>query len=166
MSYEVTPYCEESDLVAYRGTRIDSDVAVRHIKNAAETIDMTISKLYAVPVDVTAGSPVSTYAKILLKKINYTLASGNLILEIEDLGEDNKLHAYGKYLVDEAMMALKAIADGSVVLPDVPPANPDDPGASPMPIFVGNIDPISPVESLYGYLDKSRPYYGNSGFFR
>jgi hypothetical protein len=137
------PYCITSDLML-GNIPIPTD-AQKYVDLAAEEIDSKIGFKYATPV-VVGSSPEERPTTLLLKKINAWLASGRLIMAKDAGGEDDQLHQYGFYLVNEAMAALNAIVDGSVVLPGATPATPDD-NLSSAPI-ISNVDASSAVEDF------------------
>ncbi len=137
------PYCELADLLM-GNIPVPSD-AQKYIDQAADEIDSKIGMKYATPV-VVDSSPESRPTTLLLKRINTWLATGRMILARDAGGEDDQLHQYGLYLVNEATAALNAIVDGSVTLPGATPVTPDD-NLSSAPI-ISNVDNTSAVESF------------------
>jgi hypothetical protein len=126
---------------------------------AADEIDSYLGYIYEVPVETPPGSnaekPIPAVVGLTLKRINAALASGRLILQLDSAGENAKLHAYGLSLVQEALGALKCIQDGEIVLPNVPPSNPEEPVVTgPM---IANVDPESNVEAFYNRI--ANPHY-------
>jgi len=120
------------------------------LDKGAEEIDGKIGFLYATPV-VLGNSAEQRPAKLLLKRINAWLAMGRAILSIAAGNEDDQLHQLGLYYVTEAGAALKAITDGTTILPGVDPVTPrSDAQTGPM---VTNVDSSSMVEgfdSIFG----------------
>lgn len=118
--------------------------AQMYVDQAAEEIDSRIGIKYATPV-VVDNSVESRPTALLLKKINIWLASGRLVLA-KNAGKDLNLHAYGKYMVDQATAALDSIVNGTVILPGAALATADATQASG-PVSV-NADDYSPVEEF------------------
>lgn len=110
------PYCGVEDLLIG-----DIPLPSKHgngsrmIQSTADEIDAQIGHIYVTPV-VIDDQPQNRPAKLLLKKINFSLASGRLILDMAIAGEDHSLQAYGKYLINDALNMLAKIVDGTIVL--------------------------------------------------
>lgn len=111
------PYASVEDLVL--GNIPIPDSAQRYVDQAAQEMDSIIGFKYETPV-VVDNSPEGRPVTLLLKRINYTLASGRLLLALAAPAQDDQIQQYGKYLVDEALKALKMIVDGEILLPGAP----------------------------------------------
>lgn len=92
----------------------------KYVNDAADEMDSKIGFVYETPV---ALGSLKRPAQLLLKRLNNFLATGRFILAMDMSGEDNNLHAYGKSLVDEATLALTAIATGEIPLEGAPKAD-------------------------------------------
>lgn len=90
-------------------------------------MDSHLGLQYVTPIVLDVNIPQQRPGALLLKRINTWLASGRLIMALDAAGEDDQIHQYGKRLVDEALVALGAIIDGSILLPGAEPVNPDNP---------------------------------------
>lgn len=154
-------YCDPQDL-PLGNVPLPKD-ADRYISRAAEEIDAAIGFRYLTPVVFSAETAVNRPARLLLKQINSWLAAGRILLATAAPGEDDQLHQYAKYLVDQATMALMSIVDGSVILPGIDPVNPEVPISSGPQI--ANLDTNSGVEAfaaVFGnpantVIERSRP---------
>lgn len=120
----------------------------KYVQDAADEIDSKIGHLYNTPIDISEGSPVPRWTRLLLKRINNHLATGRLLMAADAGGEDDRLHAYGWSLVQEATEALKRIAAGEIRLDGAAgPPNQSAPAISS--IILLNTDPESNVEAFY-----------------
>lgn len=97
----------------------------KYLDAGADEIDSQIGFKYATPV-VPDNSVEQRPAGLLLKKINAWLATGRIVLARDAGGEDDQLHQYGQYMVQEALKALNDIVTGAVILPGVDLATPDN----------------------------------------
>ena len=166
-------YCSEADLLL-GGIPLPGYIdPVKQVADAADEIDSKIGYIYKTPIDVTDTSPVKRPARLLLKRINASLATGRLILAVASPEENKNLHAYGWNLVREATTALDAIASGQFPIEGADPS-PDAPveGLNSAPL-ISNLDAESNVEAFYdrisapGYLYPSLPTYRSpDGFVR
>jgi hypothetical protein len=139
---EVT-YCETTDL-DWGG--MPSPANAQHwVSKGAEEIDSIVGMRYATPV-ILGNSAEERPAKLLLKRINEWLAMGRAILSQAIGGEDTTTHAQGRYYVDEALKALMAIANGDIVLPNVPLSTPEQ--TKETGPLIQNLDDASLVESF------------------
>lgn len=122
-----TAYCEVGDLqLGSIPPPVAPDKTLdKYILEAAEEIDSYIGMRYSTPV-VTDGSPVTRPVKLLLKRINAWLATGRFILAADAGGEDDQVHQFGLYLVQQAIEALVAIQNGTIVLPGIDLVEEDD----------------------------------------
>lgn len=152
-------YAEKEDLRLGNIPLPAAPIAQRAVDQAAEEIDAALGFKYITPIIVPAGVPTKQAVDSLLKQVNTFLASGRLILELTAGTEDNSLHSYAKYLVDQATKVLCQIKDGEIVLDGVSPANPDAIIASG-PLHI-NQDSVSGVDRFYD--DLSNPVGRVSG---
>ncbi len=146
-------YCAKTDLltgdIPLAGKYGDGTAFVNL---AADEIDGQIGHIYRTPVvfDESTQEKIDRVrpAKLLLKKINTLLASGRIILDMAAGGEDRQLHAYGKSMLDEALMLLNMITSGKIQLTDAPVLTEDasNPNTS---VSIVQEDPYSLVESFY-----------------
>lgn len=127
----------------------------QYIVNAAEEIDIALGHIYVTPFAV-EEIPENRPTLLFLKKVNWLLASGRLILDVAAAGESDNLHAYGKRMLDEANAMLKTLTRpndplvlvGAVLLPSSQPA--------PVGPIILNEDPESLVETFYREMRPSR----------
>lgn len=146
-------YCQKSDLltgdIPLAGKYGDGTAFVNL---AADEIDGQIGHIYVTPVvfDESTDAKVARVrpAKLLLKKINTLLASGRIILDMAAGGEDVALHAYGKSMLDEALILLMGLSSGKVKLTDAPVLEEDQDNENTGPSIVQE-DPYSLVEAFY-----------------
>lgn len=152
------PYCGVTDLIF--GNIPVPESAPQYVAQAAEEIDSIIGLKYATPV-VASDNAEQRPVRLLLKKLNIWLATGRCILAIAGAGEDDQNHAYGLYLVEQALAALQSISDGSVVLPGIDPATPTtNQSSGPM---IHNEDSYSAVEGFrHTYGDPARQAIHNA----
>lgn len=152
-------YCEVTDiklgnipLPPYLDTQ-------KEVNDAADEIDSKIGYWYSTPIDLGAGSLVVRPARLFLKRINSSLATGRILLAIASPEENRNLHAYGWSLIQEAQAALQSIAAGEIHLegaPLAPGASAASEGASTAP-KIYNVDAESNVEAFYDRI--ANPYY-------
>lgn len=168
-------YCGVEDLrigdfayPAYLGTK------EMRIKAGAEEIDTAVGHIYVTPIVIpdTLPSDETRPSYLALKKINWLITSGRIILDMAAAGEDNNLHAYGKRMLDEGLLMLTKVSSGEVKLPGIEQL----PASEGVDNFTGptifNEDPESLVESFYkgksifdpfGYMQPTA--YGHSRRF-
>jgi hypothetical protein len=123
----------------------------KYVDGAADEIDAALGHIYVTPIALDpATKPEQRPASLLLKKINWLLASGRLVLDLAAAGENTDLHAYGRQMLTEGLMYLQQLTKGEIVLT----------GAAPIPVPEGqeksfsgpaifNEDPESLVEAFY-----------------
>jgi len=139
-------YCTQADLLTGSipaSSYIDVD---RYIQSAADEIDSALAMRYIVPVVVPA-IPQYAATTLVLKGINQRLASGRIITAAAATGSQTETHAYGLYLIEQALQQLKALIDGSYILPGAPTVN--QPGSDTVPVLITNVDSESQVEAFY-----------------
>lgn len=142
----------------------------QYVKAAAEEIDAALGHLYVTPF-VIEETPVNRPTILFLKKLNWLLASGRFVLDVAAAGEQDNLHALGKRYLDEALVMLKVVTSGDLMLTGAEKIDSGEHRASG-PIIL-NEDPFSLVESFYtrgrtpfdfgesypiGYLSPAAPY--------
>lgn len=141
-------YCTTDDLVL--GNIPIPPNAQRYVDQAAQEIDSIIGFKYETPVVVdnsSEGRPVT----LLLSRINYTLASGRLILALAAPAQDDQIQQYGKYLVDEALKALKMIVDGEILLPGAPEVGGGTVGPTgPIAYFEDDASAVESFATVFG----------------
>lgn len=142
------PYSSENDMLL-GNIPAPMSLKTQYLNLATDEIDSVIGLTYETPVDVTDSptNPVKRPARLLLKNISIWLSSGRLMLATSANGEDDQLHAYAKYLVDQATSMLMKIGSGEVALDDAP-KNEEDVDAE-AGALIYNIDPESNVEAFY-----------------
>lgn len=152
-----TPYAEVTDL-KYGDLRLPAYLSpTEYLSSAAEEIDASLGHLIETPIDV-PDTAENRPTILLLKKINWLIASGRLVLQLAASGEDRALHAYGKRMLDEGLQYLSMIVDGNIILQGVTwfEGAQDPTGPS-----IHNEDDVSLVEEFY--LNGQRgPFLGES----
>ena len=141
-------YCAEADLRTGDLAPPSYTSKVQYIQNAAEEIDAAIGAIYVTPIEIPA-QPEFRPSILFLKKVNWLLASGRLILDIAAAGEQDTLHAYGKSLLAEAVGMLEQLQAREIALVGatvIPSTN--DEGRSTGPTIF-NEDKESLVEGFY-----------------
>lgn len=133
----------------------------KFVDDAADEIDSKIGFLYSTPIDiVSVDSTVPRPARLLLKRINNFLASGRLLLAAAAGQEDSQLHAYGWSLIQEATIALNAIASGAITIEGATRIDTGD-EAAVTAVIINNLDPESTVEAFYNRIANPNYSYGN-----
>lgn len=142
------PYCTVNDLIL-GNIPIPAD-AQRYVDQAAEEIDSVIGFKYETPVVVensAEGRPVT----LLLKRLNFSLASGRLILALAAPGEDDQIQQYGKYLVDQVHATLKMIVSGEILLPGAPEVGGGSAKSTgPVAYFEDDVSPVEQFGVMFG----------------
>lgn len=160
-------YCVAADLLL--GNVPTPASASIYVQEAADEMDSIIGLQYVTPVVLDPNIQVQRSGFLLLKKINVWLASGRLLMALDAGGEDDQLHQYAKYLVDQALMALAQIQDGTVILPGATPVNPgsDQRVTGPQASFADDTSVVEQFGTVFGNPAQSsllacRPpvYYG------
>ena len=127
----------------------------KYIDDAADEIDSKIGFIYKTPVIITEENPVGTPnpvvrpVRLLLKRLNNFLASGRLIMAVSAAGEDDRLHAYGYSLVQDATLALMQISEGKLPLDGVERLDETDGEVSVTAPLFYNEDLESNVSAFY-----------------
>lgn len=147
------PYCAPTDLligdIPLAGKYGDGTAFVQL---AADEIDSQIGHIYVTPVlfDESTPEKIATVrpAKLLLKKINTLLASGRIVLDQAAGAEDDRLHAYGRSMVNEALKLLEKIMNREIQLTDAPLLTEEAAREYTGPQVI-NEDAYSQVEAFY-----------------
>jgi len=143
----------------------------KHVDDASNEIDSKLGFLYTVPF---TASAVSIPGWILIKRIANNLASGRLLLEVNQsrepgsMGYQNgpvKVVSYGQSLIDEAEATLTMILKGDIDLHPPVENNGDDGGLGFLHgARVANTDSYSQVEAFYGWAAQRQPYQPGFGW--
>lgn len=140
-------YCAEEDLRTGDIATPSYTSKAQYIKNAAEEIEAALGHIYVTPfvIEETVANRPSI---LFLKKLNWLFASGRFVLDVAAAGEMDNLHAYGKRMLDEANLMLKALLSGEVVLAGAPLLNGDQQSGFTGPVIF-NEDEVSLVSAFY-----------------
>ena len=145
-------YCSESDLrlgdiayPSYLGSKDD------RIKSGAEEIDIAIGHIYRTPIVVPDPLPedVTRTSYLTLKKINWLITSGRIILDMAAAGEQETLHAYGMKMLKEGLEMLYSVASGETKLPGIETLPLPEGQVNFTGPAISNEDPESLVEAFY-----------------
>lgn len=136
---------------------VDDTIKQNHVDRAADEVDSRLGFLYVTPF---VEGDISRPGWLLIQRLANFIASGRLLLEIDQAGEQQMIHAYGKRLLDDAEATIQLILSGQIDL------RPQDPTEIEVPAINGakvvNLDPYSQVEAFYGW--AAIPGYNYSGF--
>lgn len=125
----------------------------QYVDRAAEEIDAAIGHTYVTPVEIDLeDEPQYRPTVLLLKKVNWLLASGRLVLDLAASGEDSDLHAYGRQMLNEGLLHLTKLGEGEIVLAGAEriKVRGDDTGLqSRTGPLISNVDEVSRVEQYY-----------------
>lgn len=148
-------YCAVGDLRT-GDIRLPSYINLaQRVQGAAEEIDIAIGHIYKTPVSFgQAPIPLSSRpSQLALKKINWLIASGRILLDIAAASEDRTNHAYGMGMLKEGLAMLEKLRNGDVLLVGAEKIE----GEEGNPSFTGPAimqeDPFSLVESFYAPRD-------------
>jgi hypothetical protein len=134
---------------------VSDTLKTKHTVDASDEIDSKLGFQYVVPF---TQSSVSAPAWILIHRIANNLASGRLLLEVNQsrepaaIGYQNaavKVVTYGQSLVDEAEGVLDMIIKGEIKLDN--PSEPTTNQTLMRGARVANTDGYSQVEAFYGW---------------
>lgn len=119
-----------------------------YINEAADEIDAQLGHIYVTPlvIEATAANRPSI---LLLKKINWLLASGRLILDMAAASESTALHSYGNSMLKEGLTLLAQIGTGDIVLAGATRIDSGDTEKSFTGPAIFNEDPSSLVQDFY-----------------
>jgi hypothetical protein len=144
-------YSEETDLLTGNIPTPAYLSPQKYINDAADEIDSKLGFIYKTPVDLAtdAEHPVPRPVRLLLKRLNNFLATGRLLMAVDAGGERTQVHAYGKQLVDDALLTLNMIAEGKLELTDTPKLDGTDGELKVTAPLISNLDAESNVEAFY-----------------
>lgn len=148
MANVVNAYCAEEDLRTGDIAVPSYTSRVQYIANAAEEIDAAIGHIYVTPIEI-LDDPQYRPSVLFLKKLNWLLASGRLILDVAAAGEMDNLHAYGKRMLDEAAGMITLLTSEELVLAGAELINSGDEQAGFTGPYILNEDSESLVEGFY-----------------
>lgn len=133
---------------------IAADIKQRHVNNATDEVDSKLGFDYPTPF---TPDNTSRQGWLLIKRLANFYASGRLLLEIAQVGEQQQINSYGKSLVDQADEVVACILKGDINLS--PESVEPDPVQNQF--LIQNLDPVSQVEAFYGYI--AQPTYPFAG---
>lgn len=164
----MTTYSGVEDLLVGKIPLPQTIDPAKYVQDATDEVDSYIGFLYQTPVDISNTSTVIRPVRLLLKRLSNQLASGRLILAMASGAEMQKVHAYGRSLIRDALDVLTQISEGKVTLISVPPLNTLSGTTAPM---IANLDAESNVEAFYDRVLKATapvaipwPYAGYSAW--
>lgn len=141
------------------------------VQDAADEIDIQLGSVYVTPFSMAESgeTALSRPTRLFLKRLNASLASGRILLQVAAPEEQRQLHAYAQSLVDEALGALRAIRENEYQL-DAPKLDTGIPVVT-VPL-ISNLDSESNVEAFYNrianpnyaYPTYATPYVSPDGF--
>lgn len=142
-------YCELGDLRTGDIATPSYTTREQYIVNAAEEIEAALGHIYVTPMVIdTTGHPEYRPSILFLKKVNWLLASGRLVLDVAAAGEMDNLHAYGKRMLDEAAGMITLLTSGELVLAGAEQIGGDEEKRPTGPMIL-NEDDESLVEGFY-----------------
>lgn len=145
-------YCTEADLLI-SGVRLPQGSQVTSqsvISAAAEEIDAAIGMFYVTPITVEESDPEKRFDTLTLKRINAVLATGRMITSMATGGEQNRVQAYGEYLLRFGWGLLEQIQNGTIKLTSATPIEQTDSnGTRRGPLLVTDNQQVSLVDSFY-----------------
>jgi phage gp36-like protein len=110
-------YCSVSDLLVKDVLQGRPGLLQDWVNRAAEEMDSLLGFRYVVPLRHKPNLPGFHYhEQLIIKQINAKLASGRYLMAQHQNDERDRLHAYGRALVNEALKEIEAIASGKVDL--------------------------------------------------
>jgi len=130
------------------------------IDSAAAEMHTYMIGLYDVPITVpsSVATTVSGITSNILKSINQDLATGRLILALDTAGENETIHNYGSWLVDNSIDKLKQIKSQGIFLPGATL----DTDRTDDVARVGRVDSSSPDSA--SYFNRNYNEIGNSTY--
>jgi hypothetical protein len=142
----VTAYATVEDLLLGDMILSSKLSPAKFLQDSADEIDVRIGRIYVTPVVLSPPTPANRLARITLKLANARLASGRLLMAQAQAAQDDSLHAYGLFLLNEAEAAISAIETNRLILDGA--VFRDDLTDTPAP-SIRNVDSTSPVEAFY-----------------
>ena len=113
-------YCAKNDVILLhsginQGVNLPPDITYESaIEAAADEMDGYLGFRYVVPIEVSTTDPTKYYGSVLLKTTNSQLAAGRIITSSAATSTGDKVHDYGKYLINSALVTLRSIRDGKI----------------------------------------------------
>jgi len=141
-------YCALTDLRTGDLAPPSYQTKEQYIKLAAEEIEAALGHVYVTPF-VIASSNENRPTILILKKLNWLIASGRFILDVAAVGEQDNLNAYGKRMLDEAYAILKRLANLDPILVGAELIDNGDDGDSVTGPMIHNEDDTSLVGDFY-----------------
>lgn len=143
----MAPYSAPEDMII-GNIPATSAMKTQYLNLAADEIDSVLGRTYETPINVAEDGPVKRHSRLMLKNVSVWLSSGRLMLATSANGEDDQLHAYAKYLVENATSMLMKIASGEVEIEGAE-KNEDEDIHAENKVLIGNVDVESNVEAFY-----------------
>lgn len=154
----MAPYCAPGDMIIGNIPATDP-MKTQYLNLATDEMDSILGMQYVTPINIAEDGPVARHSRLLIKNICIWLSSGRLMLATSANGEDDQLHAYAKYLVENATDMLMKIASGEIKLEGAEHnEDEDDPDASNQALIY-NVDSESNVEAFYDRIYMAPPTY-------
>lgn len=109
-------YCSIDEL-KLGSVRMDDSVKRKYIEKASDEIDASLSAIYVTPLPYsTADSGQLRRTSLILNQICTELATGRAILGEAASSQGDRIHAYGKWLVERALKNIDKILSGELKL--------------------------------------------------
>lgn len=153
----MAPYCATTDMIL-GNIPASEPMKTQYLNLATDEMDSVLGRTYETPIDISEEGPVKRHSRLLLKNICIWLSSGRLMLATSANGEDDQLHAYAKYLVENATATLMKIASGELDLEGAPVNEGEDETAENKALIF-NVDPESNVEAFYDRILLAPPSF-------
>lgn len=156
------PYCTNADLLVGDLT-VSDPTRTAFVQRGADEMDQELAKIYVLPLTpIPPAIALSASGLLALKRCNYLISSGRLLIDRGGAALDEHLQAYGASLLQEGQMLLYQIVSGNVILGAVTIATEDTTGNAPSII---NFDATSGVDAYYEFVghrsgDLSPPTLG------
>jgi hypothetical protein len=140
-------YCKTEDInlgtmEPPRGTDVQ-----KVINEAANDIDAVVGRFYRLPLQLSESDPQHAPYKLLLRKLNIFLTTGDIIIKAAGARQDDSMNASGLWYMRQAQDVLKKIENGKIRFPDQVRMNADeDMFTGP---YASSRDSSSRVEDFY-----------------
>lgn len=105
-----------------------------YIESASSFVDVSLQGIYVTPLRFVGEPDAVARDEKMVRTICSYLASGTMVLGLTAGNEDARVHAYGKWLIDQGEMLLGKLIDGEISLDtaDRNPSGQDDTNAGPL----------------------------------
>lgn len=157
------PYCTPDDLLL--GDIIvspDSPLDV-WVTRAAEEMHSKLGYRYTIPIVPRMGlGGLSLVDTLTLKDINVKLASGRWLASQSQESEQSSVHAYARWLLNDALQMLNRLANGDLPLDSAELAENIQEEGSTLPGII-NHDEVSLVDVWEDNVMRDTPYSGRPG---